>query len=92
MVLDQGHAYQAGGAVYFDVSSFAGFGEVSGYSVDTMIELARERGGNVDDPHKRHPLDFVLVAAVGGRRADVGDDVGARATRLAHRVLGARAP
>ena len=46
--------------MYFDVSSFAGFGEVSGYSVDTMIELARERGGNVDDPHKRHPLDFVL--------------------------------
>ncbi len=25
-----------------------------------MIEFARERGGNVDDPHKRHPLDFVL--------------------------------
>ena len=25
-----------------------------------MIELARERGGNVDDPHKRNPLDFVL--------------------------------
>ena len=25
-----------------------------------MIGFARERGGNVDDPHKRHPLDFVL--------------------------------
>jgi L-cysteine:1D-myo-inositol 2-amino-2-deoxy-alpha-D-glucopyranoside ligase len=25
-----------------------------------MIALARERGGNVDDPNKRHPLDFVL--------------------------------
>ena len=25
-----------------------------------MLEFARERGGNVDDPHKRHPLDFVL--------------------------------
>jgi L-cysteine:1D-myo-inositol 2-amino-2-deoxy-alpha-D-glucopyranoside ligase len=25
-----------------------------------MIELARERGGNVDDPYKRNPLDFVL--------------------------------
>jgi L-cysteine:1D-myo-inositol 2-amino-2-deoxy-alpha-D-glucopyranoside ligase len=25
-----------------------------------MIDLARERGGKVDDPHKRHPLDFVL--------------------------------
>jgi L-cysteine:1D-myo-inositol 2-amino-2-deoxy-alpha-D-glucopyranoside ligase len=25
-----------------------------------MIDLARERGGQVDDPNKRHPLDFVL--------------------------------
>ena len=25
-----------------------------------MLELAAERGGNVDDPHKRDPLDFVL--------------------------------
>mgnify|MGYP006273337411 FL=1 len=25
-----------------------------------MIAFARERGGNVDDPNKRHPLDFVL--------------------------------
>ena len=25
-----------------------------------MIELARQRGGHIDDPHKRHPLDFVL--------------------------------
>ncbi len=60
MVLDRGHAYQAGGAVYFDVSSFPAFGSVSGYSRDQMLEYAKERGGNVDDPHKRDPLDFVL--------------------------------
>ncbi len=60
MVLDRGHAYQAGGAVYFDVSTFPRFGEVSHYSQEEMIELARQRGGNVEDPHKRHPLDFVL--------------------------------
>jgi L-cysteine:1D-myo-inositol 2-amino-2-deoxy-alpha-D-glucopyranoside ligase len=60
MVLDRGHAYQAGGAVYFDVSSFPDFGSVSGYSVEEMLEYAAERGGNVDDPNKRHPLDFVL--------------------------------
>jgi L-cysteine:1D-myo-inositol 2-amino-2-deoxy-alpha-D-glucopyranoside ligase len=60
MVLDRGHAYQAGGAVYFDVSSFPGFGELSSYTRDEMIEYARERGGNVDDPNKRNPLDFVL--------------------------------
>lgn len=60
MVLDRGHAYQAGGAVYFDVSTFPGFGEVSHYSEDEMLAFARERGGNVDDPNKRNPLDFVL--------------------------------
>jgi L-cysteine:1D-myo-inositol 2-amino-2-deoxy-alpha-D-glucopyranoside ligase len=60
MVLDRGHAYEAGGAVYFDVATFEGFGEISHYTEDQMLDYARERGGNVDDPHKRHPLDFVL--------------------------------
>jgi L-cysteine:1D-myo-inositol 2-amino-2-deoxy-alpha-D-glucopyranoside ligase len=60
MVLDSGHAYQAGGAVYFDVSSFDRFGQVGHYSRAEMLELAAERGGNPDDPHKRDPLDFIL--------------------------------
>jgi L-cysteine:1D-myo-inositol 2-amino-2-deoxy-alpha-D-glucopyranoside ligase len=60
MVLDQGHAYQAGGAVYFDVSTSPGFGSVSHYSEDEMLAYAKERGGNIDDPNKRNPLDFVL--------------------------------
>ena len=60
MVIDKGFAYQSGGSVYFDVTQSKTFGEISHYSQETMIELARERGGNVEDPHKRHPLDFVL--------------------------------
>jgi L-cysteine:1D-myo-inositol 2-amino-2-deoxy-alpha-D-glucopyranoside ligase len=60
MVLESGHAYQAGGAVYFSTASFAGFGQVSHYDRATMLELAAERGGNPDDPRKRDPLDFVL--------------------------------
>ncbi len=60
MVLESGHAYQSGGGVYFDVSSFAPFGQVSHFDRDTMMELARERGGNPDDPHKQDPLDFIL--------------------------------
>jgi L-cysteine:1D-myo-inositol 2-amino-2-deoxy-alpha-D-glucopyranoside ligase len=60
MVIDRGFAYESGGSVYFDVERFPQFGSVSHYSRDTMIALARERGGNVDDPHKRNPLDFVL--------------------------------
>jgi len=60
MVLDRGHAYQAGSAVYFDVSSFARFGQVSHLDRAEMLALAAQHGGNVDDPHKRDPLDFVL--------------------------------
>ena len=60
MVLDRGFAYASGGSVYFDVTKFPSFGEVSHYSHDQMIEFARQRGGKVDDPHKRNPLDFVL--------------------------------
>ncbi len=59
-VLDSGCAYQSAGAVYFDVTSFPAFGEVSHFDGDTMLALAAENGGNPDDPNKRHPLDFVL--------------------------------
>jgi L-cysteine:1D-myo-inositol 2-amino-2-deoxy-alpha-D-glucopyranoside ligase len=60
MVLDRGYAYQAGGAVYFEVSKYDRFGEISNCSRSEMLELAAERGGRPDDPHKRDPLDFVL--------------------------------
>jgi L-cysteine:1D-myo-inositol 2-amino-2-deoxy-alpha-D-glucopyranoside ligase len=60
MVLDRGHAYEAGGAVYFDVGTFPRFGDISHYTREQMLDYARERGGNVDDPNKRDPLDFVL--------------------------------
>ena len=60
MVLDNGHAYEAGGAVYFDISTWPEFGSISGYDQETMLEYAAERGGNPDDPNKRNPLDFVL--------------------------------
>ncbi len=60
MVLESGHAYQSGGGVYFDVSSFERFGQVSHLDRPTMLSLAAERGGNPGDPAKRDPLDFVL--------------------------------
>jgi L-cysteine:1D-myo-inositol 2-amino-2-deoxy-alpha-D-glucopyranoside ligase len=60
LVLDRGYAYAVGGSVYFDVTKVPSFGEVSHYSHEQMIEFARQRGGNVDDPQKRNPLDFVL--------------------------------
>ncbi|MGO9559195.1 MAG: cysteine--tRNA ligase [Acidimicrobiales bacterium] len=60
MVLDSGHAYRAGGAVYFDVSTFDRFGQVCHLDRARMLELAAENGGNPDDPFKEDPLDFVL--------------------------------
>ena len=60
VVLDADRAYQAGGAVYFDVTRFPRFGEVSHFDEATMLELAAQHGGFPDDPNKRHPLDFVL--------------------------------
>jgi L-cysteine:1D-myo-inositol 2-amino-2-deoxy-alpha-D-glucopyranoside ligase len=60
MVLDRGFAYESGGSVYFDVSRFDSFGSLSHYTDAEMLLLAKERGGNIDDPHKRSPLDFVL--------------------------------
>ena len=60
MVLDAGHAYTAGGGVYFDVSTFPRFGQVSHLGEEEMLALAAERGGKPEDPHKRQPLDFVL--------------------------------
>lgn len=60
MVLDSGHAYEAGGAVYFEVNTWDRFGEISHFPREEMLALAAERGGNPDDPNKRDPLDFVL--------------------------------
>jgi L-cysteine:1D-myo-inositol 2-amino-2-deoxy-alpha-D-glucopyranoside ligase len=59
-LLDSGHAYLTHGTVYFDVTTFERFGELSHYSADYMVKLARARGGKPDDPHRRAPLDFVL--------------------------------
>ncbi len=60
IALEGGHAYQAGGSVYFSVASFPRFGRLSGYGRAEMLELAAEHGGHPEDPNKRDPLDFVL--------------------------------
>ncbi len=59
-LVDSGHAYRSGDGVYFDISTAPSFGSLCRLSDDEMIETARGRGGRPDDPHKRHPLDFVL--------------------------------
>jgi L-cysteine:1D-myo-inositol 2-amino-2-deoxy-alpha-D-glucopyranoside ligase len=59
-LLETGDAYEAGGAVYFEVARFVRFGQLSHLSRPEMLQLAAERGGKPDDPAKRDPLDFVL--------------------------------
>ncbi len=57
---EEGAAYAVDGWVFFDVSAFSRYGDLSRLSVDEMVALSRERGANPDDPRKRNPLDFVL--------------------------------
>ncbi|MGE5484206.1 MAG: cysteine--tRNA ligase [Ignavibacteriales bacterium] len=55
-LVERGHAYPSGGDVYFDVSSFQGYGKLSHRSVDDMMAGARvEPGEKKDDP-----MDFAL--------------------------------
>jgi L-cysteine:1D-myo-inositol 2-amino-2-deoxy-alpha-D-glucopyranoside ligase len=59
-LLNAGVAYESGGSVYFDISTWPEFGKLSALSWDEMLPIANERGNKPDDPHKRNPLDFVL--------------------------------
>jgi len=55
-LIDRGHAYPAGGDVYFAVRSFRGYGKLSGRNIDELVSGARIEPGE----HKRDPLDFAL--------------------------------
>ncbi|MBR4394813.1 MAG: cysteine--tRNA ligase [Eubacteriaceae bacterium] len=58
-LIDSGHAYQKGGDVYFDVSSFPNYGRLSGQSVYDLQSGARIEVNDVKDD----PLDFALWKA-----------------------------
>lgn len=62
-LLDVGVAYVSGGNVYYQVDKWAEFGKLSALPRPEMLAVANERGNQPDDPHKRHPLDFVLWQA-----------------------------
>jgi cysteinyl-tRNA synthetase len=55
-LIETGHAYESGGSVYFDVSSFKEYGKLSGRSVDEMEAGARVAINSA----KRHPADFAV--------------------------------
>ncbi|MDM7991900.1 MAG: cysteine--tRNA ligase [Candidatus Fermentibacter sp.] len=55
-LIEKGHAYQAGGNVYFSVRSFPGYGRLSGRRPDDLVAGARVEV----QADKRDPLDFAL--------------------------------
>jgi len=55
-LIEKGHAYETGGNVYFDVTSFPDYGKLSGRTLDEA-----EAGARVDvSSDKRNPADFAL--------------------------------
>lgn len=58
-LVENGHAYAASGDVYYDVRSFADYGQLSGRSLDEMMAGARVEVGDI----KKDPLDFALWKA-----------------------------
>lgn len=58
-LIEKGHAYEAGGDVYFKVRSFEEYGKLSNRDIDDLLTGARIAVGE----QKTDPLDFVLWKA-----------------------------
>jgi L-cysteine:1D-myo-inositol 2-amino-2-deoxy-alpha-D-glucopyranoside ligase len=57
---DAGAVYRVEDDLYFSVTADPAFGEESGWSRETMLEIYPERGGDPDRPGKKDPLDCVV--------------------------------
>jgi cysteinyl-tRNA synthetase len=56
VLLERGHAYEAGGSIYFDVTTWPEYGKLSGRKVEEQAEGARL----AVNPEKRNPADFAV--------------------------------
>jgi cysteinyl-tRNA synthetase len=68
-LVERGHAYEAGGNVYYDIATFDAYGRLSRNSIEKLLSGVR---GDVD-PRKRHPGDFTLWKAAGEHRLQSWD-------------------
>jgi cysteinyl-tRNA synthetase len=66
-LIDKGHAYEVEGSVYYDVTTFPGYGKLSGNTLDRL--RAGHRQELEVDPNKRHAEDFALWKKAGPNRA-----------------------
>ncbi|WP_232688621.1 cysteine--tRNA ligase [Halobacterium zhouii] len=58
-LIEKGHAYESNGSVYFDVTTFEEYGELSGQRVEDV----EAQGDENERSEKRHPADFALWKA-----------------------------
>ena len=58
-LVNEGYAYELEGDVYYSVEKFAGYGKLSGRTLDDMMAGARVEV----DERKRNPMDFALWKA-----------------------------
>jgi cysteinyl-tRNA synthetase len=65
-LVDNGHAYEVDGTVYYDVQSFDGYGKLSGNTLDQL--RAGHRQELEIDPQKKFHADFALWKRAGENR------------------------
>jgi len=60
-LIEAGLGYKASdGDIYFDVSKFSDYGNITTLSHELQLKLSEERGGDPTNTEKRNPLDFLL--------------------------------
>jgi cysteinyl-tRNA synthetase len=67
VLLEKGHAYEVEGTIYYDVTTFPGYGKLYGNTLDQL--RAGHRQEVAVDPAKRHAEDFALWKQAGPNRA-----------------------
>ena len=62
-LIEKGHAYEAQGDVYFRTASYDKYGQLSGQSLDELIEDASQRLNDEEMARKEQAVDFALWKA-----------------------------